>query len=82
MRRLDSIPVEKDNKPFSIFSISAGDLVRVHLINGLGEGKNTFIHGLFVRMQHGIFGVQTTLSYRPVMGEWIDHIEVVHSQHH
>ena len=82
MRSLNDIPVKKDDKPFNIFSLCKGDLVRVHLVNGLGEGKNTFIHGLFVKLQHGIVGVQTTLSYRPVMGEWIDHIEVVYSQSH
>ena len=81
MRRLDSIPVKQNGKDISIFSLSSGDLVRVHLVDGLGEGKVHFIHGMLSQLKHGIVGIQTTLSYRPVMGEWIDHIEVLYKQH-
>lgn len=80
MRALSSVPVTKNKKKIDHNSLCNGDLVRVHLIEGLGEGKKTFIQGLYLRGAHaGIIGVQTTLSYRPVMLEWVESVEVMFS---
>lgn len=80
MKTLSEVPFFRNGKKINFNSLCQGDLLRVHLVNGLGEGKNTYIQGLYVRRsQLGILGVQTTLSYRPIMTEWINHVEVLFS---